>query len=428
MKIAVLSDWEHHGGANIAAGRLAEGFASAGHQVTRIFHQASAHATCDTRLIHSKFATHDMSLPVRAAWKLVPRRLHQRIHERSSEAQLAEILQSVQPDVINVHNLHIGRWSPEMIRVAAAYAPTVCKLCDTWTLTGRCYNPGPCEKYLTRCDETCPTPDEYPALEPKLIGPAFDLRRSIFEDCTNVAAIAPSRWIQHMARAGVWKHRAVYHVRNGLDLTLYKPVDRAAARRALGLNLHGPVLLCNRGGVNERKKGLHLFLEALESLSRRVDVLLIGSAGSIPALKNVTIHELGYVGDDNAKVQVFNSADVYVHPSLADNSPNAVIESLACGTPVVAFGIDGVPEMIAAGTTGWLAQETSSASLSSALETAIQSICSGQDLRTSCRRFVENRYDMRSIVAQYERVFEQMLTGRPEPHDVEIEPQLAACQ
>jgi glycosyltransferase involved in cell wall biosynthesis len=412
MKIAVLSDVENSGGANIAAVRLTEGFHAAGHEVVRIYQTADADARFDTRLIRSAYATHELPLPARLAWRTVPRGLHRRIHERRSEARLAAILDEVRPDVVNVHNLHIGAWSPEMIRTCAAYAPVVCKLCDTWTFTGRCYNPGPCEKYLSRCDESCPTAGEYPALEPRLIGPAFDRRKEILERCENVAAVAPSRWIGRLAAAGLWRHRPVFRIPNGIDLATYAPIERAVARRTLGLGSHAPVLLCTAALLSERKKGFPLLVEALQhGIGMRVQLLLLGEPAPLPRLADVDVHSLGYIRDDRTKALAYNSADVYVHPSLADNSPNTVIESLACGTPVAAFAVDGVPEMVAQGRTGWLASPPSSEALRRALDEALQSVCGGVDLRAGCRAFAEATYDMPSVIRKHERVFAEMIGG-----------------
>src|SRR5216684_4133468 len=96
LNIVVLSDWEASGGANIAALRLTQGFAEAGHRVTRIYQRASVdNPQYKTRLIRSHWATNELSSTKRLAWKLVPEGLHQRLHERSSEAQLARILEGV---------------------------------------------------------------------------------------------------------------------------------------------------------------------------------------------------------------------------------------------------------------------------------------------------------------------------------------------
>jgi hypothetical protein len=160
MHIAILSDHEDAGGANIAARRLTESFAGAGHRITRIYGAAtSSDPRWETRIVPSLLATHKLPVVRRAASRLVPLSVRRRRHQRHSARVLAAILNEVRPDVINVHNLHISSWSPEMLRVSARAAPVVCTLHDTWMLTGRCVYPGSCEKYISGCDASCPTPN-----------------------------------------------------------------------------------------------------------------------------------------------------------------------------------------------------------------------------------------------------------------------------
>ena len=83
----------------------------------------------------------------------------------------------------------------------------------------------------------------------------------------------------------------------------------------------------------------------------------MGNPIAVAPIEGIQIHQLGYVFDDRLKAVVYNAADIYVHPSLADNAPLTVIESLSCGTPVVSFSIDGLPELVIPRKTGWLADK-----------------------------------------------------------------------
>src|SRR5205807_955927 len=80
---------------------------------------------------------------------------------------------------------------------------------------------------------------------------------------------------------------------------------------------------------------------------------------------------LGYIDSDRIKALVYNAADVFVHPARVDNLPLVVLESLACGLPVVAFPIGGIPDMVRPALTGWLAPEVSAGSLAKTIEQAL---------------------------------------------------------
>jgi glycosyltransferase involved in cell wall biosynthesis len=181
-------------------------------------------------------------------------------------------------------------------------------------------------------------------------------------------------------------------------------------------------VLCAASLLSERKKGLPLLLDALaDGPTRPICLVLLGDLPTVPSVPNVEIVPLGYVANDQRKALAYNSADVYVHPSLADNSPNTVIESLACGTPVVGLPVDGVPEMVRPGETGWLAPGTSAEALRAILVEALDALTGGDDRRTACRAFAEREFELSQAVRRYTQVFRQMVDGRgpgPGLHEV----------
>ena len=410
LRIAVLSDWEDAGGANIAAGRLANCFSGAGNMISRIYQKSSSEIKPDTKLIPSRMATEEMSQLCRLAVRLMPISARRRRHQSYSERRLGKILAELKPDVISVHNLHIAGWSPGMIRVCAEQAPTVCTLHDTWTFTGRCYNPGSCDKYLQNCDHECPTASEYPSLPANRIRQAFELRREIFSQNSNLAAVTPSRWLGSLAAKGLWKGHPVFKIPYALDLKCYAPFERDKAKRLMGLDPNLPVLLVCAGELSNRKKGVHLLLKALAE-SPPVQLVLMGMPITAPSIPNVKIRQLGYVTSDYLKAIVYNSADIYVHPSLADNAPLTVIESLACGTPVLSFPIDGLPETVIEEQTGWLADDVSPLALSAALRRALAELEAGKNLRLGCRAFAEQNYRPEDVARKYEAVFGHVISG-----------------
>ncbi len=79
------------------------------------------------------------------------------------------------------------------------------------------------------------------------------------------------------------------------------------------------------------------------------------------------VHPMNFISDTGMLVKLYNAADTFVLPSLQDNLPNTVVESQACGTPVVGFRIGGVPEMVEHGKTGFLAEAKNSLSLANGI-------------------------------------------------------------
>jgi glycosyltransferase involved in cell wall biosynthesis len=426
----MLSDHETTGGAAIAASRLAHGLSAAGAQVHRIVGSASAsphrERTWDLELL-------DPPPPFRAVRRLlgrrpsapligpVWRRAQGPLLQRLLPSRLRAALDRIRPDVINVHNLHgaLG-WTTRLAEECASRAPTVWTLHDMWSLTGRCAYSGDCERFLTGCDAACPTPHEYPRLAPRRIAPAYAARAALLRGHHDLVAVAPSRWLSGLARAGLWRASRVETVPYGVPLDRYAPLERAACRRTLGLEASGPVVLVVAADLSQPRKGAALLRDALGKLTTRPLTLLTMGRGeqAIGANAGVSVHSLGQVDDPLLQRSAYGAADLLVHPALEDNLPCVVLESLACGTPVVAFGVGGLPDMVRPGETGWLADEPSSSALAATLESALADVTRA-DLRQTCRDVAEREYGVSLQASRYLQLFGELL-GRASPASPDV--------
>lgn len=407
MHIVVVSDSDHLGGAAVSTNRLLDGLCrvsnAASHRITRITAGSDGmpHAW-QTLLLGADGRW------ARRAGKLLPAPLRRGWMRRLADASLARLLEALQPDVINVHCLHLAQslgWSSQLVDICASHAPTAWTFHDMWAFTGRCIYSYDCDKFITGCDDRCPTAGEYPVIPVQQIAPEWLVRRELLQRHPKLVAITPSRWLSAQATRGMWQHHRVETIPYGLPLETFVPQQRQIARAALGLADDGIVLLSAAQDINERRKGGQLLLSALESLRIPVTVLTMGNGSFEPGNANVRVRHLGYINDDVKKVQAYSAADAFVHPALVDNLPNVVLEALACGTPVVGFPIGGVPDMVRPGETGWLAQEVSAEGLACVLTQALQEIGRGNDMRASCRQVAEREYHLELQAERYLQLF-----------------------
>jgi glycosyltransferase involved in cell wall biosynthesis len=400
----MVSDQETIGGAAIAAARLATGLIDEGHEVVRVVEQVDGS--------RHRWATVRWEDRLRPRHKLLNRlgRSPRAIYERSAAGELEHIVRDLQPDVVNLHNLHSATgsgWSPRLLAAAARVAPTAWTLHDMWSFTGRCAYNYDCRKFLTGCDETCPTPFENPVLQPDKIAGAWALRREMFAGLGNVRAVAPSRWLAAEAAAGFWGIERVAVIPNGVPLDLYRPIDRAEARVSLGLPTDRPLLLVVAQDFRDRRKGLRLLEAALRQVEPKPCLVTVGAGSPARAANDAFTRHLGYISGEEKAVLAFNAADALVHPSIADNLPNAVIEALACGTPVIGFPVGGVVDMVRPGLTGWLADEVSSVALAKAIDIALSAI-DASPLRESCRQVAEDEYGHDRQARAYLELFDRL--------------------
>jgi glycosyltransferase involved in cell wall biosynthesis len=110
-------------------------------------------------------------------------------------------------------------------------------------------------------------------------------------------------------------------------------------------------------------------------------VLTIGGGGQHwQAPPPFMTHALGRLSDDAALARAYAAADVFVAPALADQLPNTILESMACGTPVVAFAVGGILEAVTHRETGYLAQPKDAADLAHGIEL----LCTDTALARAC--------------------------------------------
>jgi glycosyltransferase involved in cell wall biosynthesis len=418
MRIVMVSDEETAGGAAVAASRLADGLVEAGVDVVRVVgHADGARHRWVTRSVAGRTVPTVARLARRVAdWFPAAASL---VQARRIRGELDAALEAARPDVVNVHNLHSVGWLPAMVETCVRHAPTAWTLHDMWSFTGRCAYAYDCRKFVDGCDAGCPTPAEYPALEPDRIAGAWRARRSLLGKRRNLVAVCPSRWMAHEAGRGLWAGHRIEVVPYGLPLDVYRALAPARAREMLGLAAPRPVALVAAQVLTERRKGGPVLAEVLAAVRTRPFTLLLLGHGTIDVREpGVHVHSLGYVTDEATKIAAYAAADVLLHPAPVDNLPNVILEALACGTPCVAFPVGGLADAVRPGATGWLAAEVTPKGLAGALDQAFASVRNGVDLRASCRAVAEEDYDERQQANRYLELFTSMLrerrgSGRP---------------
>jgi len=168
------------------------------------------------------------------------------------------------------------------------------------------------------------------------------------QNTERLKVVSPSHWLQKQSAESLLFSRYENHcIHNGLDVQVFKPYPSEWARTILGLE-NRKTLLFVADDIDNVYKGFHILSEALNLIETKTDFqYLVLGRDKKNVLSNVgKIKYLGFVQDELLMALVYNAADIFVLPSLADNFPNTMIESICCGTPVIAFPTGGIPEAI----------------------------------------------------------------------------------
>lgn len=282
-------------------------------------------------------------------------------------------------DLVHLHNLHwhSRNFSLLLPLILGRLKPVVWTFHDMWPITGHCISSRDCDRWRSGCGK-CPYPRAY-------LGQLFDtsrlqclMKRTLY--CrADFTVVTPSRWLADRAEAsGLLKRQQIHAIPNGVDTDLFRPVQKTIARRALGIKEEGQAVLFVSGFLDDPIKGYAFFEEALCRLHDAgrlpgLQVLLVGRGEGGQRLKDrFLVRELGYFQDAASMALAYAAVDLYVMPSILDNFPSVVLESLACGTPVISFETGGIPEMVRHGVNGLVARNRDAEELASHILTAME--------------------------------------------------------
>ena len=186
------------------------------------------------------------------------------------------------------------------------------------------------------------------------------------------------------------------------------------ARQVLGLDPDKPTILFTAGDLNQKRKGAIYFREAVNILARshneKTCLLLVGGgAMDWKAPESFEVRNLGSLEDDLHLMLAYSAADIFVLPSLADNLPNTMLESMACGTPVVAFNVGGIPDAVRHMATGYLAAPQDAADLAQGIKTLLSNPDLCRNLAERARKTVEQEYNQELQAERYLRLYAEVI-------------------
>ena len=383
MKVCLVSDFARTGGAAIAADRIARALHEVGCNIHRISSNAPASSIFqEYSLQESRKLQLLMTL---SGGKFLRFNIGKR-RRRDLLGQLKKILASIKPDYISLHNIHGTDWPIELAEVALDQCPTSWTLHDCSTFLGS-YYPNYCSHA---------TKDSLVKLE------NFWRSISSHESNTRFSSIAPSKWMKSMAQESYWGNYKSCQIPYPIFDEYNSNSEPEACKKSIGLDPGKITVLMVAGNLNEERKGGPILKDILKDKRHsHLQFLLIGELDSD---KNMppNVKSMGFVEDDELKRIAYTCADITLHPAPIDNLPNTVIESLACGTPVIAFSSGGLKDMVIPHKTGWLVKEKGASSFGDEL----QRITKNRSFESIKIRLLEERKGLFSPVQVAENYIE----------------------
>lgn len=324
------------------------------------------------------------------------------------------------PDLVHLHNLHGGYFDLRYLPQLSRSVPTVVTLHDAWLLAGHCAHSLDCERWRSGCGG-CPYLDLPMRVWRDRTAANWRIKHAVYSRSWLYVA-TPSQWLirkveQSMLAQAVVESRVIP---NGVDTSVFHPGDRLDARRSLGIPPDATVLLSvGHGGRSNPWKDTPTVVSALDRLIARWPtdrppprLFVLGQQATPRRTDKPRVVDVPYTDDPQRAASYYRAADAYIHASRADTFPLAILEAMACGAPVVATSVGGIPEQIEDGHTGLLVPPNDPAALADTLEWLLNDEAMRRKMGEAGVARVRRLYRLENTMDQYFQWYESLIHGK----------------
>lgn len=327
-----------------------------------------------------------------------------------STGQIVKQINDLKPDIVHLHWIGDGMISIEDL--VNINAPIVWSLHDMWLFTGGCHYDDECKAYKENCGH-CRILGS--SIDNDISRKIFSRKQKSFLEIPNMTVIGLSRWLAGCAKESVLlKNRTVLNLPNPIDIKKFSPYDQKKSRKHFSLDNNKKLILFGAMGTTSvPRKGFRELKDALKKLKgNEIELVIMGSdEPKEPEDFGFSTHYLGHIYNDMDLVKIYSAADVLIVPSLQENLSNAIMESLACATPVVGFDIGGNADMIDHCKNGYLAKPFDTQDLANGIDWVLHNK-NYDNLCLEARKKVVKEFDSVLVSKKYIDAYKDILNGK----------------
>lgn len=422
MKVLLLNTYLNMGGAARATHRIYQGLSQLG---------ANVHLLTQDGLFSSAQAcsasTQKRTLLNRAKSKL-KRKLDHLGLSAYRERQLTPFSAGSAPDLLGsqVRNLnpdviHLNWISDGFMKIESLSRfgkPLLWTLHDCWAYTGGCHYTFGCNHFSQKCGQ-CP---QLKSNQDQDLSRRIWTRKFENWEALNITLVAPSRWMASEAqKSSLFKNRAIEVIPNGLDIETFKPIDKKSARAQLGLPQEKQLILFGAlDATTDPRKGYDHLEKALRILSddstftSEVELVIFGNSNNrLPESQKLKMISLGRVSDDHKLALIYSACDIMVVPSTEESFGQTASESLACGTPVVAFSTTGLIDIVDHLMNGYLAQPFDCTDMAQGIRSLLKDKARLTELSGAAREKALESFALPRVAQSYLKLYQRIAYPTP---------------
>ncbi len=318
-----------------------------------------------------------------------------------------EKLVPITPEIIHGHNLHGDYFDLRQLPQLSQHTPLVLTLHDAWLLSGHCAHSLNCERWQIGCGE-CPDLRIYRSIIRDATAFNWQRKANIYQR-SKLYIATPCQWlmdkVQHSMLAPAIVDAKV--IPNGVDLNIFKPAPKAEVRAKLGLPQNALILLfCAEAIRRNYFKDYTMLYDTVAKISQQqssspICFVVLGDESPKEKLGNVEILYVDYQSDRATVASYYQATDIYLHAAKADTFPTSILEALACGVPVVATAVGGIPEQVTEDVTGFLVPQGDSTAMAQRIIKLIESESLRNAMSQNAAQIAKQAFGVELMVEQY---------------------------
>ena len=420
MRVLIVNSSENTGGAAVAAHRLKDALNKSGVKAKmlvreKVSDQLTVVALPKGWLLRWNFLWERWCI----FWRLHFSRKHLfEIDIANAGSDITSLPEFKEADIIHLHWINQGMLSLKNIQaILSSGKPVVWTMHDLWPATAICHYARGCTSFTDKCHHCPLLPGGGSSND--LSAKVWKRKKEMLKN-HSIHFVTCSKWLGNEAKkSGLIGKQSINTIPNPIDNHVFKPQDKKKSRENCGLPTDKRIILFVSQRVTDRRKGMDYFIQAIETLAQEhpkmkesVGIAILGGhseefVGTLP----LPIFPLGYVNDERKIIDIYNSADMFVLPSLEDNLPNTIMEALACGVPCVGFKVGGIPEMIDHKQNGYIAEYQNAKDLAKGMEWILNE-ADWQSLSNHAVKKVATCYSQQNVAIKYVEVYQEAMATK----------------
>jgi glycosyltransferase involved in cell wall biosynthesis len=324
-------------------------------------------------------------------------------------------------DIIHLHWVSRLLNNDSIMKLLLLGKPIVWTMHDFNPMTGGCHYPGECVGYLENCSEC-----------PQLVVNKLDVTRFVLKDKKHVYGnqihvITASEWLKKLVQKSyVFADAECSVIPIGIDTKQFSILDKKKCKKMFGFSESTKIILMGAQSTKIKIKGyigLQKMFDVLETHSyikqlidsNQIKLVFFGNGGDVFESLNIPGVELGFIEDRDKLCKLYNAADVFLFPSIQETFGMTAVEAMACGTPVVAYNMCAMQDVIVDGVNGFKIEQGNHIEMSQAIIKILQ--CGSEFVEPCrCRQRILDNYSLECetdcILHLYDQIKERFTLKR----------------